>query len=586
MVRSMRWLWAVLALVSCGGGTGPSDADGAVAAGRRIEILSPGRDVGIPTGTQILLEVQVLDMSGGGVCDAMVSFAIQGDAGGAVLSQDVVTTSDQGIAATTLKAGWQEASFHVKVGVDQAASQRFAVVVSNAGFGALDIGIDYHGDVGLTGASILQVRLYLHHSCLDLDGSDIPDKERSLANATDHVAIEYVPVDTLVALQARAVTDTSSLFATGCVDLPIGSLHQGVSLTVGIPVDDFVPTPGNSYGLVSSIDLDSGADPALKTAVEGLVGWGRCAYGMTTALLDCIVAALDRPDLAYDELDCSASATSQIARDLGDRRGVKQGRCHGALDHLGGESLEKLLQEALVSSSVVDRLHELGADDTGLFAFDLLSSLALRPTGSSDWSVDHSLLAVQFPRLTTEPVVSLLDLGLSVRTVRHVRMSASATGTYVIDGQQFSFPLPRVIDALFRSWVFGAPSARDWASVLKVVWGGGQNRGSSACEQIDALICAQLHYASGCAVQACQTAVDALGARFDRGFEEATSTGVSSLSLLAGRASLVDLDGDGQAEQLGTKLAPGIWNAALETSDGTISIQATFLGYVSVVPLL
>jgi len=586
MVRSMRWLWAVLILVGCGGGAGHFD-DAAVAPGRQIRIVSPGRDVGVATGAQVLLEVQVLDSTGSAVSDAVVSFSIQGDAAGAVLAKDTVITTGQGVASAMLKAGWQEASFHVKVSSSGAASQRFAVVVSNAGFGGVNVGIDYRGSSGLSSASRFQVRVFLHHSCLDLIGSDIPDKERFLEDVADHADIEYVPVDTLAALQVRAMTDTSALVAAGCVDLPVGSLHEGVCLDVAVPLDDFVSTPGDSYGLVSSVELESGAaDPDLRTAVDALAGWGRCAYGLATPLLDCIGAALDRPDLSPEDLDCTTPAVSQIARNLADRRSEKQGRCPGALDRFGRESLEKLLEESLVPASVVERLQEVGVDDSGLFAFDVLSSLFLDPTGSSDWSLDHSLLAVQFSRLTEQPVVSLLDLGLSVRTVRHVRMRVSTTGTYVIDREVFSFPLARITESLFRSWAFGAPSARDWTSILEVAWSGGDNGGGSACEQVDALICTQLHDSSGCVLQACQTAMSALGLRLDQEFADAALNGVSSLSLLAGRVSLADLDGDGQAEQLGTKLAPGVWNARMDTSGGSIPVQATFMGFVSVMPLL
>ena len=98
-----------------------------------------------------------------------------------------------------------------------------------------------------------------------------------------------------------------------------------------------------------------------------------------------------------------------------------------------------------------------------------------------------------------------------------------------------------------------------------------------ACDALDALVCADVGVGVGCLRAACLAGQVALATRLDAAFELADGDG-SDLQL-SGSASMVDSDGDGVADKLGTTVeGSGLWTAQIRAHAGTEIVSGSWTG--------
>jgi hypothetical protein len=104
------------------------------------------------------------------------------------------------------------------------------------------------------------------------------------------------------------------------------------------------------------------------------------------------------------------------------------------------------------------------------------------------------------------------------------------------------------------------------------------------CDALDSLLCAEVGQASGCVSAACVSGLQALSQRLDASF--AALDGQDLDFFLSGSAPIIDRDGDGHADALGSanpaassspvSTGPGLWLSTFKNRTGTTNVYGSW----------
>ena len=102
------------------------------------------------------------------------------------------------------------------------------------------------------------------------------------------------------------------------------------------------------------------------------------------------------------------------------------------------------------------------------------------------------------------------------------------------------------------------------------------------CDALDSLLCAEVGQARGCVSAACVAGLQGSRQRLDASF--AALDGQDLDFFLSGSAPIVDRDGDGYADALGSATAassstlggPGLWSAMFKNRSGTTNVYGSW----------
>jgi hypothetical protein len=572
--------------------------DGGVVERANLEIVPPpGQDIGLRPGGETTLRVRYTDVESTPIAGGQVDFALTGDGGGATLRAPHATSGADGIAEMTLTAGFDEAAFHVDVTAEGAGTIRYAVAVSNAGFGGLTTGFENLGSRDASEFGDVVVHLYMDGSCADLDPAELgpAHKERTVTGLEETARFDFLPLDASYAVGAVGHDTDGSPISWGCVDLVEGQLSEGLILHVQLPLRDLYARPVDQYVLETELLMTIDDSDTLRSGVDRWVDLGDCPNDPAEAVTDCIVAALEDPVTAPEYLDCTLQGTSGLALLVSDHRGLVTGGCRSDEDGQARVSVEKILTDALSGLTAVADLRGLGAGSIApLESVVLHSVLELLPLAQpGTFAATHALQALRFPATPVEVLVDLTQMLLPVREVTAVqveRMPDQPTTLAVAD-HSLTLRMPRMIlRALVEGYLGGVPGDTVLEAVQAVL---AQMEPPTwypvgdpleACPLIDSYICNTINRTSGCVLDACQRALQALAIRLENGLTDAEHLGLD-LTLANGEAPLEDQDGDLEAESIGTVLMPGLWDLTLRFVGGQQSqIPVTFVGYAPLVP--
>lgn len=572
--------------------------DSGVVERANLEIVPPpGQDVGLRPGGEATLRVRYTDAESEPIAGGQVDFALTGDGGGATLRAPHATSGADGIAEMRLTAGFDEAAFHVEVTAEGAGTIRYAVAVSNAGFGSLTTGFENLGSRDASEFGDVVVHLYMDGSCSELDPAELgpAHKERTVAGLEETARFDFLPLNASYAVGALGHDADGSPISWGCVDLVEGQLKEGLILHVQLPLRDLYARPVGQYVLETELSMTIDDSDTLRSGVDRWVDLGDCSNDPAEAVVDCIVAALEDPVSAPEDLDCTLQGTSGLALEVSDHRGIISGGCRSDEDGQARVSVEKTLADALSGLSAVADLQGLAAGGIApLESVVLHSVLELLPLAQPGmFAATHGLQAVGFPATPVEVLVDLTQMLLPVREASAVpaaRQSDQPT-TLALADHSLTLRMPRMIlRALVEGYLGGAPGDTVLQAVAAVLaqmepptWYPASDP-LEACPLIDSYICNTINRTSGCVLDACQRALLALAIRLENGLTEAEHQGLD-LTLANGEAPLEDQDGDLEAESIGTVLMPGLWDLTLRFAGGQQSeFPATFVGYAPLVP--
>lgn len=362
---------------------------------------------------------------------------------------------------------------------------------------------------------------------------------------------------------------------SGCIDIPGSALLASNHLQATLFLDHLFPILTGNYRLFSSFRPTVSLSTELEAEWQDITA---CPLDPARLLLDCTIDALATSPA--DPLDCNPVAGQEgpLGNLLVARRGVRIGPvssnlkttsiCHDGVDANGKPSLEARVDFLFTSARnqlSTSKIATLSGEIQKLLSsFQLESIFTLIPTPLANrYLLDHTLESISFPNTAQYSQIRFVDLAAPAihapsLLVTHRREQLS------IPMHSFTLHLGNAAREIFESTSL---RSRGFASTKNLVttlfeWavhldGSSQRRG---CQALDTLLCDTLSHPRGCLLNACKEGQDALAYKLERSFDRLNNVG-NDFHFLSGAAAVLDMDGDGKADALGTFDSPGLWSS-------------------------
>lgn len=317
-----RWVLGVLLVVAGCSGRGsaapPPGYDGGapdviVPPPRQIEVVGP-QQLSLGFGDQATFTVRYEEADGTPIVGEMVSFALQGSANDASLTQLTATTDANGEAMGTIAAGTIASVFHIRVTADRAEPVYIDVSVSDQGFGMLDVTVP--SSVPSRQVSSRQVVIFAGASCSDSGLAMMQGDLQALLGSSNMVTFPSLPAGSSYAVAVRLSSAGGTLVGWGCTDAAItaGQTTQVTVVPQALPL-----VPDGVYDAALALDATSeaqAASQAIEAAGSSLLTG---ANGDANLLLAAFEMQLDSTNQSlFDQLiigDPSVAGSLQSALD-------------------------------------------------------------------------------------------------------------------------------------------------------------------------------------------------------------------------------------------------------------------------------
>jgi hypothetical protein len=521
------------------GGAGGATPGPPVVAPRGAELSTGGETrLRLAFGEAVDLEVQLTD-DGDPIDSEPVVFDLVGQAKDSALSDLTDFTDAQGYATTTLRAGQRVAAFEVRAMTPGAREVSFDVAVSGAGFGTLNVVVQYDGSRELGDRF---VRAHREQTCRELD-VDADEPAIALVPGAESARLIALPAGIAYAVQAFARGDTGVVVAMGCLD-DVAVVADTASDTIVALVDEpLAPAPTHALDLeVRAITGASAIGSTLRTAGEALM--------QESVLNNASVAPegsfwLDTLDSALRDSDDDGSLV-----DLADALAMARAAAPGsgpdvALDRLLGIRDEGVLAAIdVVADDVRDAMRDLTLD--GTLAIDaeagsalvLLERIACKPVVDDDVELEVALEADE----ASEASVVLVEGedGLQLTGVRF----EPRLGALAVKALRRLFA--KAVHGEELTALAGCNTVQQWLEDQTVV-------DASACDE-------------GCVQAACAVGIERIrqsGQDALLATDEARPVAELSMTL-----ALHDRDGDLIAEEMSSDTLVGEWRPSSEATQG------------------
>jgi hypothetical protein len=228
--------------------------------------------------------------------------------------------------------------------------------------------------------------------------------------------------------------------------------------------------------------------------------------------------------------------------------------------------------------------NELGQALTGL---TVESTLTVAATGAdSAFNIDHEITAIELPNATGHSSIPMSALaspapeagfasGVSQAGQLQISTTARPHGFKLELGSatRLTFATyslkPRLGHADVSAFI------EDLVNLATRDESGTELRG---CDALDSLLCAEAEQAPGCVSAACLSGLKALAQLLDTSFSALDGQDLDFF--LSGSAPIVDRDGDGRADALGSTSydlgGPGVWSAVFKNRSGNAPIYGSW----------
>ncbi len=558
---------------------------------------SPDR-LAVRPGGSSSIQFRLRDETGVAVPSHAVRFSLQGESegrgtGGAALSFEQSLTDENGnttlqviagpaTAASmpllfTLHAAALDVSLDVVVSVtDRPQSAAVIVPVLSA-----------VADQAITS---LRVDFYDSSSCSGLSLHDPPKPQRSspVLSPGQTLTVYSIATDGSHAVLVQGETLDGTVVAARCVDLLGADLLGTGTMRVPVRLQPLYPDPVGSYEVDSTFEFGNLHGLAqLRSAWQTLSTCG--ALDPARLWLDCTFAALASSPAAPTNCDPPAALADPLGQALLSRRGVAtSATCRGPQDSAGRPSLEATV-DALFPSPRPRLLSELAAlPDEAVALVDGLkikSTLDVKPAAQGDgFTATHTLESLQlFQGSIHMPAISVVELAAPSARAEGIQASYANGQLYIQTTHGFTLRLGTAVRHTFARASLGLRGgpADVYAFAQHLFDPATSTQGGSTlhgCEALDAVLCDQINALRGCVLSACQAGLKALGKSLESSFSALEGDGLDFFLTTGSSAPIIDRDGDGVADALGSTLlnqlsitpsGPGLWSAELRSRSGT-----------------
>jgi hypothetical protein len=596
-----RWALFVALAAACSNRILPPLPDAAALGPVSIEASSD--TLAVPPFASRQLVFHVLGPQGEAVPGVVMHFSILDDAdtpgsGGAQLSFASAITDGDGMVTLQVIAGQgasgqQPLTFTVQASAGDALLD-IPIFVTTGALASVEI-MPVFPDLSSIDNPVIATNIYFYDgtSCVSVSPAHpaFPMRQvRTLSRTDPPATFTSVVTNGVHAVLGVAVDAQDNVVARGCTDVLGASLSAEQPMLILLPLPRLYPSPQGTFQAVSGFSFTTPL-PGTASARNTWTDLSNDACDPARLWLDCTIDALSAPS-ADNPLDCQPvpGAGGPLGALLTARRAMAGGSstCANQLDGAGNPSLDAEVY-GLFPSGSLDALHldtlpdELGSALTSLTVH---STLTVTPLATANvFNIDHVLTGIDLPNAAVHPLMTMTDLAAPCPEAAFVS-GVSRAGQLVISSHGFTLGLGSAARFTFAASSL-APrlgvQATDVSAFVEAlvnlatsIDGGTISQG---CDALDSLLCADVEQAPGCVRAACLLGVNTLIQRMDASF--AALDGQNLDFLLSGSAPIVDLDGDGSADALGsssssTLVGPGLWSGTFKSKTVTTNVYGSW----------
>jgi hypothetical protein len=382
---------------------------------RRLE-LETERSLTLRSGDEAVIGVRYVDERGRPLAGETLRFVLEGVAHDSTLAGLSDRTDADGRASARLVAGATAAAFRVRVSAEAASAVSIDVAVSDAGFGDLEVALEYAGERedGLLAASV-----FTGARCEEMrTREERGDRYRLRGPDDDEVAFVGLPADLDYAVVGR-LEGSAGLLAWGCVDGVEVSPERPTR--VEVEVLDLPAVIDGEYDVTLGLDVPASAE----ATGEELRAFGAAflAPDATTTLLDAMERQLSTTG-DVDGLDALVVAREgDLDARYADALEAAEVGPAAALDAVAGLVSDRLARLELggrwtnVEGEASVRLTQLRAGTDDVTEASLGAAFALTGTGTiEDGTITGLRIAMPLDRIVAHVLTSeASELGLTRR---------------------------------------------------------------------------------------------------------------------------------------------------------------------------
>ncbi len=264
-------------------------------------------------GEEAPVRILYREMDGSPIANGAVELALVGRANDSSLSELAIVTDADGEADFRVMAGTTASAFSVRVTAPRAAPILIGVSVSDAGFGGLDVTVEWMGERRV---STRRVAVFTGMTCEDEDVlAGEADREKTVLETETRAEFLALPAGLVYAVTATGLGPMGDAVAWGCVDDV--AIEADVATETTVVMTDLPLEPEGVYATL--IDVDSA--PAAEALARGVTRGGRSlvesAGGDATFFLDRMEQHLrDEGDIAAADLLAAERSASFLDDDL------------------------------------------------------------------------------------------------------------------------------------------------------------------------------------------------------------------------------------------------------------------------------
>jgi len=600
-----RWALLVASAVACSSGVLPPLPDAAVIEPSSIAATSD--TVAIPPFGSRQLVFHVRGPQDQAVPGAVMNFAIVDDpntpgSGGARLSFSSAITDDDGAVTLQVIAGQgltkeKPLTFNVEASAGHLDPLPVPIFVTSVPLASVEI-VPVILDQSSADA-VAKIRIYFYDdtSCSHVSLAHPASPMRGVRSTTPAI-FSSVVTSGVHAVLGQGSDAQGNVVNEGCTDVLGASLSADRVMRVLLPLARLFPSPAGTFLAVSQFSF---ALPGTASVQAKWAALSSNACDPARLWLDCTIDALSgsSPD---DPLDCQPvdGGEGTLGALLSAGRAADSGTsaCADSLDASGNLSLDAKIYTLFAAASL-DALQlaalpaELGQDLTGL---TVQSTLTVTATEATDaFNISHELTALALPDTTIHSPIPMSTLA-SPAPVAPFASGVSQAGLLNISTPPaqphgFTLALGAAVRSTFATYSLKprlgeADVSAFIEALMKLATRDDGGTVLHGCDALDSLLCAEVAQTPGCVRDACILGLEAFEQRLDTSFSALDGQGLDFF--LSGSAPIVDRDGDGHADALGSTsdalTGPGVWSALFKSSAGSESVYGTWTAEAAPAP--
>lgn len=589
-----RWALLVTLAVACSSRTLLPLPDAAIIEPSSIEATSDTVAIQ-PFGSRQLV-FHVRGPLGEAVPGAVIHFSIVDDpntpgSGGAQLSFSSAITDDDGAVTLQVIAGQgltkqKPLAFEVRASAGDAPSLDIPIFVTSVALASVEIVPVILDKSPIDPVAKIRIYFYDDTSCSKVSLAHPAPPLRGMRTMTP-ATFTNVVTSGVHAVVGQAVDAQGTVVSEGCADVFGTSLSALQPTSVLLPLARLYPSPEGRFLAVSQFSFGRslpGSDSAQKPWTE----LSSDACDPARLWLDCTIDALSGSS-AEDPLDCQPvdGGEGPLGELLTARRAVTDA-ASACADRLNLDArVYALFPASLAAWQLTELPHELDQDLTGL---TVESTLTVTAAGVSNlFNIAHQLTALDLSGAAMHSFIPMSALappapeaefasGVSLAGQLNISMppahphgftlelGSAARLTFAASSLAPRLGVPVADVSAFIEALMNLATRDDSGTVLR------------GCDALDSLLCAEVEQAQGCVSAACLSGLKALAQRLDTSFSALDGQDLDFF--LSGSAPIVDRDGDGHADTLGSTSydlgGPGVWSAIFKNRSGSASVYGSW----------